>query len=38
MITGEEMVAVACGAEGRMEELSRVVTGSDNGKLRAINI
>jgi WD40 repeat protein len=38
VITGEEMVQIVCGSEGKAEDLSRVVVGGDSGKLRAINI
>jgi WD40 repeat protein len=38
VITGEEMVDLASGLEGRQEDLLRVIVGGDSGKLRVINI
>lgn len=38
MITGEEMVDLGCGVEGKADELRRVVVGGDSGKLRLINV
>jgi WD40 repeat protein len=38
VITGEEMVDIVCGVEGKLEDLTKVIVGGDSGKIRVINI
>lgn len=32
------MVDIACGTEGRIEDLANIIIGGDSGRLRLVNI